>query len=223
MRSNNRIRLDMGARSDEFCHGHPDPNPATAQVPARLKALVERGFSLTELQQSSAATVAAAVSQKADLRVAIEDGLAALFGIARAAERDHPEVAVHRRRPGRSANEVTLLTSARVAVDEATTITELLGGYGLTSELLSTLTADLDTYEAALARQRNALTTQVGASAELDDVIDDIMGVVRNLDALHRVRFRNNPDLRAAWKSARNVAWPAAAPTTTKPADGNVA
>jgi hypothetical protein len=37
--------------------------------------------------------------------------------------------------------------------------------------------------------------------------VQDIMEVVRNLDALHRIRFRDDPELKAAWKSARNVAW----------------
>jgi hypothetical protein len=86
--------------------------------------------------------------------------------------------------------------------------------FGLTDALLGALTADLDAYDAAVSRQRNALTAQVGAGAELRAVTDDIMGVVKNLDALHRVRFRKDRELHAAWKSARNVAWRLPEPDT---------
>jgi hypothetical protein len=35
----------------------------------------------------------------------------------------------------------------------------------------------------------------------------DIMAVVQ-LDGMHRCRFRNEPEILAAWEGARNVAWP---------------
>ncbi|MBK6781482.1 MAG: hypothetical protein IPG75_18385 [Gemmatimonadetes bacterium] len=65
----------------------------------RLFPLVARAGELADLQQASQAIVSAAVSTKTELRRAIEDQLVALFGVARAAAQDHPEVAVHRRSP----------------------------------------------------------------------------------------------------------------------------
>jgi hypothetical protein len=38
------------------------------------------------------------------------------------------------------------------------------------------------------------------------------MLIVRQLDALNRFRFRSDAESLAAWKSARDVAWPAAPP-----------
>lgn len=35
------------------------------------------------------------------------------------------------------------------------------------------------------------------------------MLIVRQLDALNRLRFRSDAEALAAWKSARDVAWPA--------------
>jgi len=217
-----RLKLDMAGRAAEFCRNHPDDNPATAQVATRLTELIDRAETLARQQRSSLTVASAAVNAKAELRLAIENGLAALFGIARVASVAHPDIAVHRRLPRAHANEVTLLTSARVAVAEATAIKEQLAPYGLNDGLLETLAADIDAYNVELGRQRTAITAQVGAGADLKAVSTDIMAVVKNLDALHRVRFRNDRELRAAWKSARNVAWqlrePVGPATPTTPA-----
>jgi hypothetical protein len=40
-------------------------------------------------------------------------------------------------------------------------------------------------------------------------VAAEIMLIVRQLDALNRFRFRKDAESLAAWKSARDVAWPA--------------
>ncbi len=48
-----------------------------------------------------------------------------------------------------------------------------------------------------------------GARAEVDAVTAEIMLIVRQLDALSRFRFRSDAESLAAWKSARDVAWPA--------------
>jgi hypothetical protein len=102
-------------------------------------------------------------------------------------------------------------------VAESVAVKAILESYGLTENLLEGMNGDLDAFEAAVARQRNALATQVGAGAELKEVVQDIMEVVRNLDALHRIRFRDDPELKAAWKSARNVAWRAPEPSADVP------
>lgn len=208
MRGRSRVQLNMGQKAAQFCREHPDTNPATAQVAERLFPLVDRATVLTAQRQASQAIVAAAIGTKTELRNIIGDQVRALFGVARAAAKEHPEVAVHRRSPALPRNETTMLTSARVGVAEAQAAIAILGPYGLVAEDLAALTANLDAYEAALTRQRAAASAQVTASAELADVLGDIMAVVRNLDAVHRSRFRATPEFLAAWKSARHVAWP---------------
>jgi hypothetical protein len=212
MKTNIRLKLDMAGRVQEFLLAHAAEDPAIAQVTARLGELVPRARELARTQRAAQMTEAAAVDQKDELRHAIEDGLASLVGIAKAAAEAHPDLTVHQRMPRRRPNAATLLTTARVAVTEAIASKERLAAYGMTDALLQSLTADLDAYEAAVSRQRNAQAAKVGAGAELAAVTADIMAVARNLDAIHRVRFRKDPELKAAWKSARNVAWPAPEP-----------
>ena len=212
MRTNIRLKLDMAGRAVEFCRAHPDDNPATAQVATRLTELVTRANALATQQRTNLVAGAAAVDQKGEIRLAIEQKFSALMGIARAASVEHPDIAVHRRMPRPHANEATFLTAVRVAVSEAQASKELLLANGLTDALLDGLTADLDSYEAALGRQRNAHAAQVGAGAELSAITNDIMGVVKNLDSLHKVRFQKDRELHASWMSARNVAWRLAEP-----------
>ncbi|MDZ4865474.1 MAG: hypothetical protein SGJ01_18835 [Gemmatimonadota bacterium] len=207
MQVNLRLRLDMAGRAVEFCHTHPDPDTATAPVVIRLTDLVTRAETLSLQQRTSLTVVAAAVSQKIQLRLDIENALAAISGVARAAAVIHPDITVHRRLPRPRTNENTLLTMARVAVAEATAIKDQLAPYGLSDGMLTGLAADVDAYESEIARQRNALAAQVGARADLKGATSDIMKVVKNLDAIHRLRFNRDRELKAACSSARNVAW----------------
>lgn len=208
MRKNDRLILSMAGRAVKFCGDNPDPNPATGQVAERLVGLRNEAMDLTEVRQQGAATAAAAVQQKEQLREDIGLRLSALVQAARQAAREHPEIAVHRRIPRsvRNSNEVVLLTTARVAVAEAGTILPLLEPHGATQELLTSLTQLLDEFEQELDRQRRAMNSQVGATANLSAVCSDILSVVRNLDALHRIRFKGDPERLVAWKSARKVA-----------------
>ncbi|MDH5282996.1 MAG: hypothetical protein OEW80_03830 [Gemmatimonadota bacterium] len=207
MRTSIRLKLDMAGRAVEFVRAHPDDNPATTVVATRLTGLTARASQLLQQQRTPQLAVASSVSLKADLRDTLEEYFVSLVGIARAAAEDNPDISVHRRIPRRRTNEATFLTTARVAVAEAAGLKAVLEPYGFTDALLEAMNGDLDAYEAAISRQRNAAAAQVGAGAELRAVVEDVMGVVRNLDALYRVRFRDDADLRAAWKSARNVAW----------------
>lgn len=232
-----RLKLDMGGRVVVFCRAHPDDNPATAPVVARLTEAMDRAEALKLQQRQSVTVASAAVNQKGELRVRIENSLAALFGIAKAGAKEHPDLAVHRRLPRPRTSEATLLQIGHVAVTEATVVKEVLVPYGLTDALLQGLAADLAAYEIVLERQRQALASQVGASDDLKGVVGDLMRVVKNLDAIHRIRFKDNRELRAAWRSARNVAWPAQGtvatpdpapapgptPTTPPPTEGTTA
>lgn len=225
MRRNDRLVMSMAGRAAKFCADNPDPNPATAQVAVRLTALRDRATDLTELQQQGLATSAAAVKQKEQLRESIGIQLSALVASARQAAKGNPEIAVHRRLPrnGRHSNEMVLLTTARVAVAEAGTILPLLEPHGATQELLTSLTQLLDEFEQELDRQRRAVNSQVGATANLRAVCSDILSVVRNLDALHRLRFQGDPERLAAWKSARKVARIQPPEEAEPPVDGSQA
>jgi hypothetical protein len=102
------------------------------------------------------------------------------------------------------------LTRARVAAANGSSHRDLLIRYGMPETFLDELRAVLDQFEHALNEKHNGRAAQVGARAELEAVTSEIMLIVRQLDALNRFRFRKDAESLAAWKSARDVAWPAA-------------
>jgi hypothetical protein len=198
----------MGARASAFCKAQPDSNPRTAPVAARLIDLSDRADKLLEQHGSGAAVAATAVVDKATLRRAVSVDLQALMTIARQAAHRFPDISVHRGVPLSRCGEADFIATARVALTSATTLLETLAPFGLSEELLASITQGLDAYKAAVDRKRDALGSRVGAQADLVSVAHEIMGVVASLDAVHAVRFKNSPELMAAWRSARNVPWP---------------
>ena len=203
-----RLRLDMADRVTAFVKAHPDTNPMTAPVAARLLELRDRTPALLEQQRSGTLAVSTAVEDKTQIREAIQADLKALMKVARQAARKHPEISVHRRGPIGRRGDADLYNAAHVAWTEATALKDTMAGFGLSDELLASLGQNLSAFQDALDRKRQGLAAQVGAAAELESVTQDIMGVVESLDAVHAVRFRNSPEQLAAWTSARNVAWP---------------
>jgi hypothetical protein len=213
----------MVGRAVEFLLAHPDPNPATGPVVTRLSGLRDRLEELARQHRTAQVAATAAVNLKSELRVGLEQQLAALRGIAQTAAVSDPGLTVHLRPLKAGVSEGTFLTTVRVAVAEALVRKDLLVGLGMPDTLLESMNGDLDRFEAALSRQQQALNAQIGAGAELALVSKDILGVVKHFDALHKLRFRKDPELLAAWKSARNVSWPGPAKTTTPPAEGTTA
>ncbi len=218
MKGTIRITLDAGGRGAALCHTHPDTDPAAIAVVAKLDAAMDRAAILTGQQLSSESIASAAVNTKTEIRFSIENGLAAIYAVSSVAAKNLPDLAIHRRRPKAHASEVNLLTAARVALAEAQVNKDRLVAYGLTITMLDTLAADIEAYGEALLRQRTAHTAQVGAVSDLKQGSHEVMRLLKTLDAINRLRFKADGELLAAWKSARNVAWPIGdrlVPTTT--------
>ncbi|MEO8634862.1 MAG: hypothetical protein ABI587_06255 [Gemmatimonadales bacterium] len=208
MEKKNRLTLDAGGRGAAFCHTHPDTDPAAIAVATKLDATMGRAEILTGQQVASEQAVSAAVNTKEEIRLSMENGLAATYAISTVAAKTFPDLAIHRRRPRTHASEVTLLTSARVALAEAEANKDRLIPFGLTTAMLDTLRADIPAYGDAVLRQRNAHAAQVGAVSDLRQVCSEVVRLLKSLDAINRLRFKQDPEMLAAWKSARNVAWP---------------
>jgi len=210
MRTAVTLRLEMGAKAAAFCKAHPDSNPRTAQVAAHLIELSDRADKLLEQNRASRAAAATAVLDKVTLRQAVAVDLRALMKISRQAAHKHPEITVHQGVPLSQCTEADFLATARAALASATELLEIMTPFGLSEELLASISQGLDAYKAAIDRKRDAVGNRVGAQADMTDVARQIMGVVASLDAVHTLRFKNTPDLLAAWHSARNVPWPGA-------------
>ena len=222
MRTNIRLKLDMSARVAEFCDGHPDDSAPVVAAVSRIKELLARADALARQQRAGQIAVRASTTSKALLRRAIRADLVDLLRFAHTAALRQPEVPIRLQLPAQSVSHEKFLTTARVAVAEATANKEVLLTYGMPEAMLDGITRALEQYEGTVSRKFQGITSHVGASAELDTVTDELMELVHQLDAVNRRRFLNDPELRAAWASARNVAWPNPEVPATTPVAGSI-
>jgi len=111
---------------------------------------------------------------------------------------------------------------------EAQNRKELMVQHGLVETVLDNLVQTLDQFDAAVESGSGGRQAHFGAGAELQDVADEIVQIVRVMDGLNRYRFMNRPELLAAWESASNVlaapknGTPKPDPGTAPPAGGEI-
>jgi hypothetical protein len=215
-----RRKLDMAGRVRDFCRTHPDQNPGYTAATQRLEERLARAEALARQEVAGRQTVTGAVVNKEQLRLDIHRTIALLAGLAAPAAREERELTVGIIRPDVNGSHQAFLTRSRVAAASGSTHQELLTRYGMPDGFLEELNATLDRYEQALNQQHAGRAAHVGARAELEAVAAEIMLIVRQLDALNRFRFRRDAESLAAWKSARDVAWPAPEVKGEPPAAG---
>ena len=215
-----RRKLDMAGRAREFCRTHPDQNPGYTAATQRLEERLARAEALARQEVAGRQTASGAVVNKEQLRVDIHKTIALLAGLAGPASKEQRELAVGILRPDVNGSHQAFLTRSRVAAATGSTHQELLTRYGMPDGFLEELNATLDRYEQALNQQHAGRAAHVGARAELEAVTAEIMLIVRQLDALNRFRFRKDAESLAAWKSARDVAWPMPPEKEEPPATG---
>ena len=204
-----RRKLDMAGRVREFCRTHPDQNPGYTAAVGRLEERLARAEALARQQVTGHQMAAGATVNKEQLRLDIHKTIALLAGLAGPAAKEERELAVGIIRPDLNGSHQAFLTRSRVAAATGSTHQELLTRYGMPQGFLEELNATLDRYEQALNQQHAGRAAHVGARAELEAVTADVMLIIRQIDALNRFRYRSTAELLAAWKSARDVAWPA--------------
>lgn len=109
------------------------------------------------------------------------------------------------------------LTKGMLALAEANR--ELFITKGLSGTLLDDLRAAVTGFDKATGESHAGRRDHVGASADLREVAREVLKLVAQLDGLNRYRFRADPELKAAWNSARDVIGPFT-PTEVKPPEG---
>jgi hypothetical protein len=204
-----RRKLEMAGRVRDFCRTHPDPNNSgyTTAV-ERLEVQLARAEALSQQEVAGHQSVAGAVINKEELRLEIHKNVALLSGLAEPAAREERDLAAGIVQPEMKSSHQAFLTRSRVAAATASSHQELLIKYGMPEKFLDQLNAMLDEYEKALNQQHAGRAAHVGARAELEAGMAETMLTIRQINALNRFRFRTDSESLAAWKSARDVAWP---------------
>ncbi|HEY7683020.1 MAG TPA: hypothetical protein VH879_10290 [Gemmatimonadales bacterium] len=224
MNADIRIKLETAARVRDFCRAHPSDSPRHSAALARLEDRLARAETLAAQQRAGHLTVRASVVRRAELRKQIRDRhLRHLARIAVAAAPDQPVVAERFRIPASNANHKTFLTAARGIAAEAAQHRDVFVAYGMPEGFLEDLNTTLNQYEQGMSEAHSGLGAHVGARADLESVTAEIMELVQQFDAMNRYRFLDDPELHAAWESARNIPWHTSGGTGPTPPQGGVA
>jgi len=205
MDAHSRRRVEMGTRALEFSRAHPDSEPGTAEVVARLEQLIARANGAASAQRDGIIQVRAARSRKEELRQAMLVAIAHLAEVGRAAAREEHELGkAFRFRPDASTY-FAFRTAARGMATAAQEHRETLVKYGLSQSVLDEFMKQLDQLEEAVGLGNEGRAAHVGATRELRVVSKEIFRIVRVMDGRNRQRFAQDGQLLGSWISASTV------------------
>ncbi len=203
-----RRKHETAGRVKGFCDANPDENEGTKVTVVRLGGLYERAITLSSQQRSGQITEMAAAERRELALDLTQENLRVLQKFGKAGSREIPELAHLFQVPPNGASQEVIMTAARTNLAEAEARKELLLGKGMAPTLLTDLAKGIADVEQATSDFHTGRRAHVGATADLDQVFSDIMDVIRHLDGIYSYRFRDNAEMLAAWKSAKDVVWP---------------
>ena len=227
MDAQSRRKIEMGRRALEFSRAHPDSEPGSDAVVARLEQLLARASQVAAAQRDGIVHVRAASARKQELRRGmLEVSIAHLAEVGRAAAREEHELGkTFRFKPGASTY-LAFGTAARSMAASAQTNRELLVKYGLSQSVLEELGRKLDEFDAAVLLGNDGRMAHVGATREIKAVSSEIVRAVRVMDGRNRQRFAEDEQRLGSWLSASTVlaapSRPVVEPGRGPPAGGEV-
>src|SRR5690606_4948693 len=180
--------------------------PGHSTLVEKLKREIGRADVLADQQKAGLSQVSAATRRKDDLKRLMSSGhLRHIVKVAQLAAVEFPELLVAFVLPSRDSNYLEFISTARTIAAEAATHRDTLLKYGMEPAVLDDLTASIAKFEDALQQGMDARRMHVGASADLEKVVVEIVRIVKALDGLNRVKYAADPERLAAWKSATNI------------------
>ncbi len=205
----------------DFCRAHTLDVPAVKDLTDRLAALVARAQALGQSVEQGVSLREWANAQKETMDRQIRYYLLRPVAIFADVIYKHDPVraaqfSVPRRGSGKKA---TFLVRARTVLGN---LNDNLGAFlaaGLSPALPAALTKALDDF-AALPETSNSGDRSAGLARKgLGDVGEEIMDILKELDAVHRVHLQADATLFKQWREARTIPWPKARKRSAKPKD----
>ena len=131
-----------------------------------------------------------------------------LVRVAETAGREVPALAGKFKLPPQNRSHKSFLTAASLMVNDATRNRELLAKYGLSEALFAELAQAVGQYAEATVTAHTAKQDRIGARADMAAVTDELVQLVQVIDGICRYRFRDQPDLLAAWDNVTDILGP---------------
>ena len=206
-----QLKLAMFGRLQNFLQTYPPGDEPATQVVARFTEGLRRLRALVVEQQQGEGEREAQHAKQRELRERMSGGpLRHLSRIGRSLDSEQAEVTVALVRRTQVMSHERFRATVRNVVATIEREHDLLRANGMAERTLDELNGLIAEYEQA-ARDANAgLLVHTGARGEMQALSRELMQVVRQLDGIVVYHAGKDAKILSAWRSARNVAWPAA-------------
>jgi hypothetical protein len=201
-----RRRKNMAVRVRDFSRANPSTDPAFVAALGRLDQGILKLTELENAQTGGFTSKHSATTRRRELRRRLREGLLRhLVTVGQDIALGHPEIRDVFRLPEHNITTGAFQSQARKLLEEGVARKDLLLEHGLSPQLLDDLKVAVDEFDASVAASNDGLLGHVMARAALKRVSDEIMQLVEIMDGINRYRFVGQPELMAAWESAKHV------------------
>jgi hypothetical protein len=203
-------REEMFLRVSEYGSQFAATFPAEsygAELFARLRHVIEelKGHAISQLRGTR--TVRQSSAGKAAARDELWRRIEAISRTARVMAYTLPNLE-DKFRATRGIGDQALLILARAFATEAAPFKAEFIKRGMSADFIEELNEQISVFETAINHKAQGRGAHVAASAAIDDLIERGMRIVRELDALVRNVFNEDPSALAVWASASHVERP---------------
>jgi hypothetical protein len=198
---------EMVLRVDGFGAENAADFPSTTfggELFAKISASVTNLESHIAARSSGKGSAMAGTSSKTASREALQDALERISRTARAMSATTPGLKDKFRLPQHMTNQ-DLLGLARAFAQDALPLKNDFLRFAMPADFLDDLNELIDEFDNAIHAQQTGDNSRVMAHAAFDNELESALAAIRQLDAIVRNTYHNNPAKLAAWESARHV------------------
>jgi hypothetical protein len=207
MKDTEKRRYEMFLRVREFGTSRAAEFPATTLAGGlftRLNGVIDEMDTHTRAQASGRSSSMHSTGSKAAARDELRRDLEAISRTARALVISTPGLEDKFRAP-RSVSDQALLATARAFAADALPMKAEFTRRGMPDDFLEDLASDIEEFEQAINQKIQKREVHIAATAAIDSVIERGVNAVRELDAIMRNKYADDPASLAAWLSASHT------------------
>lgn len=223
MKADVRRKLEMAARVRNFSRAHPSTDPSHTTVLARLEDRLTRADALAVQERGGRIAELWAAARREELRRNMHfQTLRHLVRVGEQAAKEKPELGGKFRLRTPNTTHKSFLVATKAMLADGMANKDLFVSLGLSEAMLDELGRAVTQFEDATEIGNAGRGGHIGARADLEAVASELLELVELLNTFNRYRFRDDPELAAAWDSARNVLGPVRPKPVVPPTEGAV-
>ena len=197
-----RGKLAMGESATEFCRAKPPDNALYNEALAGATAALDGAKAKYGEWLAGMGTEHISTKSIDHFRDWIRTKFRKVIRVAEAVSRKEPGFDLRFRLPKERTADLKLIADLRAMVTAGEAHQDAFLRYGLAEGFFASMRQEIDRFEDLLGERKAGQAGHVGAAVVLEDLLDEMLGHIDDLDALNTVRFADDPEQMAAWKSA---------------------